>query len=216
MPQGGNISGGVGVTIELPELNLPPNSLIHINSAGNATAIADVVAGKVLTSNGTTIVPSWEDPSIASAADFAFAYSTANQAIALANTFQDLTFNVNKLLNGWTHTVGTNVFTCPSTGNYIGVILVNIENTSDDGSATAAVRALFNGIEVAGSHAAITINDEDSPKQIARSFQFAGTAAQDLELELAASSDNVRATPGPNPGAATTPITAYISIHRIN
>jgi hypothetical protein len=208
--------GGAGSTIELPELNLPPNSLIHINSAGIATALADASAGKVLTANGTTSVPSWETPAVAGAADFAFAYSTANQAIVLANTFQDLTFNVNKLLNGWTHTVGTNLFTCPSTGNYIGVVVVNTENTSDDGSATAAIRALFNGVEVAGSHAAITINDEDSPKQIARSFQFAGVATQDLELEFSASSANVRATPGPNPGAATTPITAYISIHRIN
>ena len=53
---------GVGSTVELPELNLPADSMFHSDSAGVAEAIADVAAGQVLTSQGATTVPAWAKP----------------------------------------------------------------------------------------------------------------------------------------------------------
>ena len=50
---------GVGTTVELGELNLTADSLLHSDSAAAAEAIADVAANQVLTSQGTTTVPAW-------------------------------------------------------------------------------------------------------------------------------------------------------------
>ena len=57
------LTNDVGPTVELGELNVGPNVLIHSDSAGNADGIADVAAGQVLTSIGATSKPAWAAPS---------------------------------------------------------------------------------------------------------------------------------------------------------
>jgi len=69
---------GTNATVELGELNLPDDSMLHVDSSGNAEAISDVAVGQVLKSQGTTSIPIWSgtiqmaDGSIA-APSYAFA-----------------------------------------------------------------------------------------------------------------------------------------------
>lgn len=54
-----NPAPSAGTTIELGELNLTPNSLLHTDSGGVAEAIADVAVNQVLTAQGVSAKPAY-------------------------------------------------------------------------------------------------------------------------------------------------------------
>jgi hypothetical protein len=136
-------------------------------------------------------------------ANYVFAYDTTVQLVAVANTFQDITFNTNAQLNGWTHTAGTASFSCPQTGLYliqyaaeIGALL------SDD----ISVRATVNGTEAPGSRSAGKI------ALVSRSFMASLNAADVLRLQFTDSAGTAQLGNGEGPTVPSASIT-IVKIH---
>jgi len=146
--------------------------------------------------------------------NYVFAYDTTTQSVATANTFQDLNFSNNAQINGWTHTTGTNVFACSQSGIYSVTVDINVSKTGG-GAATFGFRSLFNATEVVGSHVGINITSSSASSPVSKTFMVNATSGQNLETDFAGNATTVQVTPGPNPGSATTPLSASIIIRRI-
>jgi hypothetical protein len=88
--------------------------------------------------------------------NYVFSYDTTTQTIVTPNTFQDITFSNNSLINGWTHTASTSSFTAPTLtpSPQIFEITWMIEsfNTAllSTGYTVSAI-ALQNAVQIAGS-----------------------------------------------------------------
>lgn len=53
------VEGNMGPTVELGELNIAADSLIHVDSAGDAQRIADAASAQMLIAQGVNSDPSW-------------------------------------------------------------------------------------------------------------------------------------------------------------
>lgn len=146
--------------------------------------------------------------------NFIFSHDTTTQAMSVANIFQDLDFSANEgSFNGWTHTPGTNVFGCNQTGSY-DVKLVTKWRKSTGGIASYGVRALFDGTEVVGSMDGDEIAANNQTIGLTTFFSVDGVDGQDLKIEAVGSTTNLSVVPAPNPGSATTAVSAKITITR--
>ena len=123
-----------------------------------------------------------------------------------------MTFNVNGEIDGWTHTVNTANFTCPTTGRYLVSFDAVIQKTAAS-NADFELIGVFNGTEVAGSQVSSLLNSNNRPQAISKSFIINATATQVLKLQMAANSLNVETTPDGN--NASTPTSVSIAITRI-
>jgi hypothetical protein len=146
--------------------------------------------------------------------NYAFVYDTTTQTILTNNTYQTLTFNTNEFLDGWTHTVGTGVFTCNLAAIYRTTINLIFEKTGG-GNRDADFRALFNSVEIAGSQFGIDITSNNTAFMLSQSFLFTGVVGQNLVTQISGQTTQVRAIPGPSPGGGSTLISASVVIQRI-
>jgi hypothetical protein len=216
----------VGVT-GLSFLGALDADAIHVNGAGEISGIApktdpiaadyvvieDSEAGDI--KKRVTIGDLLEGGGAVVSDNYAWVYDTTTQTIALANTFQNITFDTNAELDGWTHTAGTAEFTCNHTGLYEVIITGNVEKAGG-GNLEAAVRALFNGVEVPGSHFGMDVTANNTAFVVSRNFMVDAVAGQDLEFQVAANSLNISLLPGPNPGTATTTPSVGVTIRRVS
>ena len=168
----------------------------NVKKRTTAQAIADLGSGVALDNN------------------FAFSYDTTTQAISVGNTYQGLDFATNGELDGWTHTGATSIFGCNQTGKYLVTVNVNWEK-STGGTATLGCRALFNAAEVAGSMCGADIISNNLSLAMSKTFTVNATTGQNLEIEVASSSTSVDILPAPDPGSATTDVSASINITRV-
>lgn len=121
-------------------------------------------------------------------ANYAVAHDTTTQNIVVAGTFQTFTFNTNDVLNGWTHIVSTDAFTCPVTGFYLLSAFVHCNKT-------AGVVSLFefqgtvNGTPV-GTVFAFSLNSNNETKPISGSGLLSLTAGDIVRLEWTAGANS--------------------------
>ena len=153
-----------------------------------------------------------EFPSLAgvTGANYVFAYDTTTQVVATENTFQNLTFNTNVLLDGWTHSEGTNIFVCNQTGKYIVTINSNYHRREDLFLARAELRALFNNSEVAGSQ--VAVEDIFRDVSLSTTFMISAVTAQSLKIEFTGTTNTELKPLG---AGITTQSSAKITIMRI-
>ena len=118
------------------------------------------------------------------AGNFVYAYDTTTQSTLTANTFQDVTFSSNGQVNGWTHTVGTAVFTCGQTGIYL--VQYSAETETTTGAATDSLRAVLNGTEIPGSQSATGISAAGTPAVAAKSVLVMANASDSLKIQFTA------------------------------
>lgn len=146
--------------------------------------------------------------------NFLSAYDTTTQSVSVADTYQDLTFNTNGTLNGWTHVTGTNVFGCNATGTYMCCVNWTAQKTAG-GSGEFGVRALFNSVELAGAAGGSDLALTNSSQRQSGIFIFAGTTAQNLEIEFWGNVTTNDLVPHPASPGATVETSAQIFIMRI-
>jgi hypothetical protein len=171
-------------------------------------------AGQVLQSGGAG-APTWG--SGISGANYLFSYDTTTQTVAVANTWQALNFSTNAQIDGWTHTVGTNSFTCNQTGLYRVTLDAEFFNNSTTNTATPTgeTRALFNAVEVPGSAAGLEVRDSTSHGEVLSSSFIlnCATTGQALTTQFTGAFTTIRVQPvGTH---ATTNISATIIITRM-
>lgn len=188
-------------------------SKLQAAAAGNAGAIELATQAEVDTGTDTTraVTPDTLDglalsgdlggtlgaPTVAhpSETDFVNAYDTTTQAISVADTLQDVTFDTNVKIDGWTHTGGSADFTCATTGKYRATFIAMSDKTAGANSL-AEIVALFNGAQLAGSAVGRTIDANNSIAVFSNTFIFDGVATQILKLQFTGDTTNTRLTPG--------------------
>lgn len=205
-------ASGSGQQFLSEKLKVATDGTLTINQV-YAMPTADGNADEVMSTDGAGVVSF--SPEL-QAANFVAAYDTTTQAISVANTFQTVDFSNNAQLNGWTHTVSTDAFTCNQTGLY----LVNLQLHGEKSSGAAATfesRLTINNVEIAGSQdgADIIANNESFIVGV-QNFLVSVTSAQVLRVEIASSTTNYSVTPGPAPGSSTAQTAARLSVVRIN
>ncbi len=90
--------------------------------------------------------------------DYIFAYDTTSQTVGTANGFQDVTFNTNAIIYGWSHIVNTPTFICNSTGTYMIEIDAFI-NATGGAALSVEFRIMKNGVEIPGSQIYQEVNN---------------------------------------------------------
>jgi hypothetical protein len=152
-------------------------------------------------------------PAAPSSANYAFAYDTTTQTIAVPNLFQDLVFSTNAQFNGWTHPAGTAAFTCATTGLY-RLHYTAIAQKTAGGTAAADLRLTVNGVEAAGSVTGASLSVNNVPVPLAHEALLPLIAGDVLHVQYAGGSTSVQVTPAP--GSGTTRPSATLVIERVN
>jgi len=146
--------------------------------------------------------------------NYLFAIDTTTQTIVAVNTYQPVTFNNNVFIQTWTHTVGTSIFTAGGDGIYAVTYEFNVQKTAG-GNVSASCRALFDGVEVIGSHAAMDITSNNTAFSLSRTFILNSISGQNLVIQYAANNTAATITLAPGPGSPVTPVSATITIRRM-
>lgn len=146
--------------------------------------------------------------------NFIFSFDTTTQGISVADTFQTLTFDTNEsTFDGWTHVAGTGVFVCNKAGSY-DITLRSKWSKSGGGTASYGIRALFDGAEIAGSMDGEQIVTNNQIVGLNPNFPVDGVVGKNLVIQVVGSTTNLSIVPAPNPGSATTAVSAAITITR--
>ena len=185
-------SGGVGINTD--------------NPAGAALNVAGTVRATAFQGDGSGLT------NLASAVgNYVFSYDTSTQPVTTPNTFQDVSFGTDALINGWTHSIATQ-FASSRTGLYL--IQYTAEAMSNvAGTSAVSVRATLNGTEIAGSQAVADLDTSLQVLPVSRSF-IAGINVSDiLKLQYTGSTINCRLFAGE--GAGVTKPSVSLTITRI-
>ncbi len=145
--------------------------------------------------------------------DKAIAYHTAAQAIAIANTWEDLIFDTNVLLTGWTHAVSTALFTSPETALFRAILQLHAEQ-SGGGTAPFGVRFLFNGVEIPGSARSFEISTNNVSNLMTVAFPFNAVTSQDFKVQVSGSGTMSTVLPA-TAAAPVTNVSAALEIARL-
>lgn len=147
------------------------------------------------------------------AGNYIYSYDTTTQAVAVANTFQDVTFDTNGEMSGWTHTAGTATFTCNKTGKY------NIEY----GAAASVTLALTpttgsiivtkNGTEISGSQCFTSITSLSASAILQRNFLVSIASGDAIVVRFTGSATTIQLSSG---GSGATQPTISLNITRIS
>lgn len=152
-----------------------------------------------------------------STTDYVYAYSTQQQSISSSNTYQNVTFNVNGSIDGWTHTAGSADFTCPTTGTYLISYRINMSMNAGLSltTITASGRLTLNGTEIAGHQTAVRFPIQALSQATENLFNTGLvniTASNVIRVQAAASSTSADVDPV---GVGTTPVSASVCIMRV-
>lgn len=187
-------SGGVGINTSDP--------------AGAALNVAGTVKATAFQGDGSGLV----NVSSGALGNYVFAYTTAPQTVAAANTYQDVAFNGAPQIGGWSHTSGTAQFTANQTGLYLVQYTAQAATISLSGT-NVSVRVTLNSAEIPGSQAAVVLSATSlEVASLSRSFLAAINAADVLKVQFAGSSTGSRLI---GDGAGSTRPSVSLTVTRI-
>lgn len=196
----GTVNFSTATSFRMAEASSDPATCTEGERYYNTTSNTDriCVATNTWTSNG------------AAGTQFVFAYDTTTQTVATANTFQDVTFNTNGQLDGWTHTAGTATFTSTVGGTYMANITGRVAKNGGANSTLSFVGVL-NGAQISGSQGYGTISGS-SGDTMSVNFIFTTAATDVFKIQMTAGTVNGQILPG---GNGTVQPSAQISIWRL-
>jgi len=146
--------------------------------------------------------------------DFTFTYKTTTQAIQIQDTWEDVTFDTNAEIDGWTHTGGSADFICPTTGKYKVNLDLSVMTSSNN--KLISIRALFNASEIAGTHRGLEFSNTDKVMPVVTQFILNGTAGQILKFQWSGNSaGNIFIQPGPDQGGGAIDTAGAVVITRL-
>lgn len=168
---------------------------------------------------GFVIVPASTVPS--DSHGHLFVYDTTTQSVTTANTMQDITFNTNVELDGWTHSASSATFICTLPGKYL--VRYDLEITDTSGVAIAStfsalvVRAPSSSIiftEIPGSQGCIQLGIlSNQTLLLSRSFIITAQLGDQFKAQFTGSATTNELISGS--GVGTTKPSASLTIARI-
>jgi hypothetical protein len=167
------------------------------SATDNAIAVYDGTTGKLIQNSAVTISGNAiyaSEISGVNARGFVFAYDTTTQTVASADTFQDVTFDTNAEIDGWTHTVSTADFVCGVAGTF-QLTYSATTNRNGNPSPTIEFRNRKNGTEIAGSQTSVNIVSTNVHQVIGTSVIFTASIGDTITLQMAGSNDNAEIDP---------------------
>jgi hypothetical protein len=200
-------SGGVPVWSTMNSLIL--GGIDNHSDVDTTTSVP--LTGDSLVFNGINWVPS--SATAAGTNNYVFSFDTTAQAIALINTWQDVIYDTNGEISDWTHTIGTADFTCSTSGLYAATVEANVERTGN--APSAALRALFNGVYIPGSHQGMDITSNNTTTPLSRTFLFDAVAGQIFKVQVSSTRTTVSIKPAPAPGGGVTAVSSSVTIRRL-
>jgi len=123
--------------------------------------------------------------------NYAFAFNNGQQAVATANTFQDINFTTDQQLAGWTHTGGTSQYTNAQSGVYLVQYYGQFATTAATGT-NAQMRATLNLGEIGGSRTLVAVPSPGQAYPVSKSFLVSANASDVLTLQFTGSSTGIR------------------------
>jgi hypothetical protein len=147
-----SVAIGYGTTANLSG-SVALGANITANQAGglfvqHRTTSANTIAGFITGTNELV------DTNIAiggmGSANYLYVYDTVPQTVITANQWYDITFNTNVLLNGWSHTNGSALFTCGATGIYNVFVMVTF-NKLNGQNIESALKIVLDGVNIPAS-----------------------------------------------------------------
>lgn len=168
-------------------------------------------SGKVLTSDAVGNA-TWQS-TISN--NFVFAYSSTTQAVVSPGLFQNITFNSNVEIDGWSHPPGTAQFTCNQTGKYLITLMPTFTITS--GGFVGAVcdtRFAINGIAVIGSSNSTSLTVSNAILTNSSNSIITVLSGDILTAQLGSNSSGCQLLPSPNSISPVKP-SAKITIQRL-
>ena len=158
-------------------------------STGNTGATGNVGSTGATGSTGS-------DAANITSSNFIFSYSTLTQDIVSANIFQDIAFDVNSIINGWTR--NGSLFTCNQNGIYQVTYRAVIDNVALLAlGSTMSFIALKgpNFSEISGSQSSVTLGALLSQRsEVTCTFLVSLNAAETLKFQMAGSNGNNQIT----------------------
>jgi hypothetical protein len=113
--------------------------------------------------------------------------------VATANTFQDITFNTNVLLNNWTHTTSSAIFSGNIDGAHLFTYTATTNRTGNP-TSTLEVRALLNNAEISGSQSGGTLTSNNARNEVSNSFIYNIISGDAFKLQLTGDDTNAQIT----------------------
>jgi hypothetical protein len=202
---------------------------------GGATAMNDLTDADTVTDapqvgdslkwDGVNWVPGSAITDENGSTNYFFVFKTVAQQVTTRATFEDITFDTEVFVQGWTHTPGSAEFQCDFSGVYMGTLEIGVEKSGGNGveSAIRAVigaGAIFN--EIPGSHNGMDITSNNTIFAISRTFIFSATAGQIIKMQYATDSNgnfnlgsSAKITPVPTANADNSTVSATFNIRRM-
>jgi len=183
--------GNITVTKSADVLTISGTQYILPTSLTGLTLVASsVISGTTISGNtisvggnitfqtsGTSLIGTDSSPantlfaneiSGVNARGYVFAYDTTTQSTAVANTFQDITYNNSPTKDSWSHTSGTATFTCNLSGMY-EINYTATMNRTGAPNTTPEIILTKNGTEIAGSQVGIILSSTNIPVEVSNS-----------------------------------------------
>ncbi len=148
----GQLTGGTVPLSQLPAALVTNNATgitLNGNFSGNGAGLTNVASATI--------------------GNYVHSYSTSTQVVASANTFQNITNQIDVQINGWVHSSDGVSLTNKQTGLYL--IHYHAEVTTSSGTpTTVSLRAAANGVEIEDSQACAVANQANQPMSCSKSF----------------------------------------------
>jgi len=153
----------------------------------------------------------------AAGTQYVFAYDTTTQTVAVANTFQDVTYSNNSQIDGWTHTPGTATFTATAAGTYMVNMTARIAK-SGGANTTLSFVGVKNTTGAPGTFTEITGTQSygtaaaSSGDTMSGNFIVNMAATEILKIQMTGGTTGAQIVPG---GNGTTLPSSQLSIWRL-
>ncbi len=157
-----------------------------LDADGNVLTVRTIADGEFLKRSGNDIVGDAGDGMVHIGGNFV---DTTDQAIAVADTPQVVTFNKNPLIDDISHTVGTSVFTINTDGVYR--IIVAPQLAQGTGGATVEFWLRKNGTDIVDSGVQITVSSNSERLPLLR-WKERFVVTDTLEVVWASTSMNTK------------------------
>ncbi|MHA1950102.1 MAG: hypothetical protein ACW99G_01170 [Candidatus Thorarchaeota archaeon] len=202
-----HVDGGVDeIDGDLIDITFTPSTYTPDDSPAEANDLDDLAAHLAGIDNYLS--------NVVQSDSYIFAYDTTTQSIVTEDTYQNVTFSNNTIINGWGHTPGSADFVASEDGTHYIVVTGNVEK-SGGSSPVASIRMTVNNIEIPGSEFGMDLTSNNTSFVVTRNLMAALNENDILRVQFASNTTTADLKAGPNPAGATVNPSITLTMQRV-